>query len=372
MSAPIEKSLTLHYEGYWQCRQATDPDPSKDPRGASGYTYAVGAENDLDQIIRLQLDEIAQFDPSWYHAKDHAGRPLDYRESWPAPFYPETHALHGNTMDDNDPRKFGVFISSVTGSKGIRPATVDRINRQMTGGKIRLLPNDDALNGPRFELRNTITYYPSNESGIFMPIEPFEIQAESPTEDNQEPEILFRRKDPLDPKHPNKQIWQIGDAATYAQRCPTNFVDVSDEALAAVGIGSSDSATSSSAAYYQMRKEWLELELTKVESDLNRYPEAADGDGNSKTIRRDAIKNRLYAIHFFTGPVVGNRMETRPAMLAQWDFPIRGTNALVPDKAALGVRISTRRPWPVRFWMGGFDGDTMRGYLRGTLTLPVD
>ena len=55
-------TLKINFEGYWQCRQATDPDPSDDPRGVSGYTYAVGAENDLDLVIRLQQDEIIPID----------------------------------------------------------------------------------------------------------------------------------------------------------------------------------------------------------------------------------------------------------------------------------------------------------------------
>ena len=44
----------LHFHGWAQCRLATDPDPSNDPRGVSGYTFAVAGEPDLDQVIYLQ------------------------------------------------------------------------------------------------------------------------------------------------------------------------------------------------------------------------------------------------------------------------------------------------------------------------------
>jgi len=54
--------LTINFEGYWQCRQATDPDPSDDPRGVSGYTFALGYEHDFDGVIRLQKDEIDKRD----------------------------------------------------------------------------------------------------------------------------------------------------------------------------------------------------------------------------------------------------------------------------------------------------------------------
>lgn len=46
--------LRIHFEGWFQCRLATDPDPSDEPRGVSGWTFAVAGEPDLDRVIRLQ------------------------------------------------------------------------------------------------------------------------------------------------------------------------------------------------------------------------------------------------------------------------------------------------------------------------------
>lgn len=37
-----------------QCRLATDPDPADEPRGVSGWTFAVAGEPDLDRVLRLQ------------------------------------------------------------------------------------------------------------------------------------------------------------------------------------------------------------------------------------------------------------------------------------------------------------------------------
>jgi hypothetical protein len=48
--------LTLAFDGWAECRLATDPDPSDEPRGVSGWTFAVAGEPDLDRIIRLQPD----------------------------------------------------------------------------------------------------------------------------------------------------------------------------------------------------------------------------------------------------------------------------------------------------------------------------
>jgi hypothetical protein len=47
-------SVTIKFGGWFQCRLATDPDPSDEPRGVSGYVHALPGEPDLDRIIRTQ------------------------------------------------------------------------------------------------------------------------------------------------------------------------------------------------------------------------------------------------------------------------------------------------------------------------------
>jgi hypothetical protein len=46
--------LGLAFEGWAQCRLATDPDPSDEPRGVSGWTFAIAGEPDLDRVLRFQ------------------------------------------------------------------------------------------------------------------------------------------------------------------------------------------------------------------------------------------------------------------------------------------------------------------------------
>ena len=46
--------LDINFEGYFMCRLATDPDPTNEERGMSGYTMAFANEDPLDQVIRLQ------------------------------------------------------------------------------------------------------------------------------------------------------------------------------------------------------------------------------------------------------------------------------------------------------------------------------
>lgn len=338
----MRSHLTIHYEGYWQCRQATDPDPSKDPRGASGYTFAIGAENDFDQVIRLQRDEIPV---------------QDFRESWPPPFLPESHAHH---RAGPDAENFGVFVSKVELDGGPwLPAEKD-----LKGAKVRWLPAGDPRRGPRFELRNTITFHPGNNSGIFMPIIPFHLLIEGPGG------LRMGRDDPLVQGRPHEAIWQIADSSVYARRCPREFFSDADEALMAIGMSTPEDYV----AYFQQRREWLELELTQVEAGLERARRsgAQAGEMAAWEVRREAILNRIYVIRTFTSDVVGNRLGTRLGLLARWDFELLGTDLTLDNVEGWGGRIpdDPGLPWRVRFWMGSYDGDTMRGYLRGWLQVP--
>jgi hypothetical protein len=45
--------LLIDFEGWFQCRLPTDPDPTDEPRGVSGFTFALPGEPDFDRIIRF-------------------------------------------------------------------------------------------------------------------------------------------------------------------------------------------------------------------------------------------------------------------------------------------------------------------------------
>lgn len=46
--------IRLQYQGFFQCRLATDSAAYDAPRGTGGWTFAFGTEPDLDRLIRLQ------------------------------------------------------------------------------------------------------------------------------------------------------------------------------------------------------------------------------------------------------------------------------------------------------------------------------
>lgn len=52
----LAPTLEVRFQGWFQIRLATDPDTTDEPRGVSGYTFALPGEPDLDRILRFQLD----------------------------------------------------------------------------------------------------------------------------------------------------------------------------------------------------------------------------------------------------------------------------------------------------------------------------
>ena len=105
-------------------------------------------------------------------------------------------------------------------------------------------------------------------------------------------------------------------------------------------------------AYFQKRKEWLQFELS----------------GETDPVKQAAYKGRLFALDFFTE---NRRIEGKLGLQADWDFEITGKRLLNNIEDVLKLHFVPRKPWPIKFWMGGFDGDVMRGYMRGSLTIPV-
>src|SRR5271165_5614653 len=110
-------TMTIHFEGFWQCRLSTDPDPTLEGRGTSGYTNALPGEGDFERVIRTQLDQI----------------PIaEFRKPFP-PYLP------GGVE-----RPFGVRATKV------ECAPTEAIAALLEGANLRL------QNNPCFELRNQI------------------------------------------------------------------------------------------------------------------------------------------------------------------------------------------------------------------------
>lgn len=308
-------TMTIHFEGFWQCRMSTDPDPTLEARGTSGYTIALPREGDFDRIIRTQLDQIPDG---------------ELRQPFPP---------YRATLPDGSPRPFGVMVTKV--ERAPDPA----IDRLLEGAELRLMQS------PRFELRNQIVGDGINR--IAPPIVPFDVQI------GRKDEVFLRRGDPLDPGRPDLEIWQLAPA-DFAPRVPVTYRHLSDEVVetlfspAEYGAGNANSLFT---AYFNQRKQLLSLKLTDPSLD----PLTAAG-----------YRARVRVLDDFTSPSGGadpGLIENRLGLQCIWDHPIRGTGAIVGEPLALFV--DANRDWHTRFWMGGWDGDLLLGWIQGRIDLPL-
>jgi hypothetical protein len=132
----VAERLDVGFGGWFQCRLATDPDPADEPRGVSGWTFAVGDEPDLDRVIRFHDPPVRRS-----HGPDVSVRI-------------ETIAVDGDEIADH-------------------PLRAGRV---------------DLLGEPRFEGRNGVVAEDGEE-----PIAPVTLELRGDG-------VSLRRHDPLDPK----------------------------------------------------------------------------------------------------------------------------------------------------------------------------
>jgi hypothetical protein len=146
--------LVLSFEGWIVLRLPTDPDPSDEPRGVSGYTFAFAGEPDLDRVLYLQP---------------------------PANWTPRSGSP-----------SLGVTVRSAVRSDGTAcPALV--------GATV------DLLDGPVLENRQWTIALPGYE-----PIVPFHLQVTAP-------QLTVRRDIPLDPANPDAPVWEVAPAVIAVQ-----------------------------------------------------------------------------------------------------------------------------------------------------------
>jgi hypothetical protein len=137
--------ILIDFEGWFQCRLATDPDPTDEPRGVSGFTFAMPGEPDLDRVIRFHN-----------------------------PVAPRSHG----------PR-VGVFVTAVMMDGELLP------QHPLMGGPVEL------LGSPRFESRNYILH--TSGQGI---IEPFHLRISGGG-------LSLEKEDILYPPDPGRKLHRI-------------------------------------------------------------------------------------------------------------------------------------------------------------------
>jgi len=290
--------LILEFEGYFQDRMTTDPDPTDEKRGVSGYTFALAGEPDLDNIVHFQPDEPGVCE-----------------------------------------RDFGPYGGPKVGVT-VRRATLDGVHRpDLVGGKI-------AFVGAQLLEHNGILIRED-----FFVIDPFRVTL---TVDGT---LLLDRVDDLDPTNPKLPPEKV-TGAQLQRRQPAKFTSNSAEVAHATGLPNAASVTLMANRLRRMESLKLLLEET------------------TDPVKRIALESRIEELAIIeqwwnlSQGSPGNRpIDRRAAQLALqasgWNIDMNGEIF----KSEFGA--DPTLPWNVAFWMGGWDGDALCGYVKGTWTIPT-
>jgi hypothetical protein len=216
-------NLVISFAGWCVMRLATDPDPTDEPRGVSGYTFAFAGEPDLDRVLHMQP---------------------------PTNFTPRSHS----------PQPLGVTVSSAQRSDGQNvPA--------LGGGTVELLDE------PRLENRNWVLTLPG-----FEPLVPFHLQI---TGDG----VTIRRDTPLNPEAPDQPVWEVPAEALAAQGA--NGINYEPETVGhATGIWDSMAIVTErlAALRAERRAEQDPVKATALDGRIAELEIAVASEGNDRRV----------------------------------------------------------------------------------------
>lgn len=293
--------LLLEFEGYFQMRMATDPDPTDEKRGVSGYTFALAGEPDLDAKVHFQPDEPGV----WQREFGPKGTP--------------------------GPR-VGVTV---------RRASIDgKAEPDLEGAKVQFI-DAQILEHNGVLVRND-----------FFFIDPLHVRVYKDAS-----EVLLERLDWVNPAQPSMPLWEA-TSAMLVRRQPRKFVSNSPEVAAATGLKDASNATL--IADRDERRANLEKLLEETSDDTQRA---------ALVTRIEQLKIVTQWWNLTQGTWKSRPIDRRAAQLALlcegWDIDMNG------EVRANAVGGDPTRTWPLRFWMGGWDGDALTSYVRGTWEIPL-
>jgi hypothetical protein len=148
-------------------------------------------------------------------------------------------------------------------------------------------------------------------------------------------------------------LWRINDPNTYKRRLPVAFNDASEETAATIGVFNFY-------GYFRDRRRWL-YELIAALGPRLSVERCADSIEKLRC-QQQTLSSRLHQIELW-----GDRFINKLGCQVTWDFHNNGQRRIVGD---LGGYASDDQPWRVRFWLGGWDGDLLIGYMRGSVSIP--
>lgn len=303
------KLLEIEFEGFFMCRLATDPDPTNEELGVSGYTMALVRESPLDQVIRLQADA-AFVEKNLRAPAQEMGIEINVKVT--------------NVLYDGEPYKPGLAA--------------------LLDAPVSLEGKNPPFDGPIFDSRNNIV---GSDDNMMFVVNPFDLVIRGKRG------VTLRAVDHLNPADPSQKIWQIEDPNTYVRRLPAQFTSSSTQVMSILRVF--DQAT-----YFNDRLRYLRTCKEKLEA--KRKPGKTNPELESEI---QELESRIYQIDFW-----GSRFYTKMAFQLTYDFRVNGPQTVKDPEKSLRGTIDTTHPWPITFWFGGWDGDLLVGYMQGTLGVP--
>lgn len=219
----------------------------------------------------------------------------------------------------------GVVVTSVTIGGAPAPA------HALVGARVRL------RDGAQFQQRNLILV----EAAWSTPIDPFDLEIERDG-------ASLRRKALWDVTRPWLTVNDVFlDPALLNPRLNTASIQ-SAEVAEATGVMD----------YAKTRAERARALTERLERERD-------------PVARLALEKRLRGLAN-DRVLVGQMLAATQfmGMQAVYAFPLDGPPLVVDPGGALGGVVGTSQPWPLSFWFGGYDVDTLMGYFKGNLTLP--
>jgi hypothetical protein len=309
-------TLQLNFEGYFQMRMATDPDATDELRGVSGYTFALAGEPDLDAKVHLQPDEPGVWQRSFgldtpgQSQKNPAPLPL------PAP----------GTSNAEAPR-VGVTVTSAS-DKSFAGARVAFVGAQILEHNGVLIRND------------------------FFFIDPLHVRITDP-----KGKVLLERNDWVNPSDPRMPLWEA-TSSMLVRRQPASMMSNSPMVAAATGLP--NAANQTLIENRLRRRDQLAALLAQTEDSTERA-------ALETRIEQLAIVEQWWnlAVGNYDNRPIDRRAHQLTLLFDGWNIPVQGE--VLTDT----VGGDPTQPWPLAFWMGGWDGDALTGYIKGTWTIPL-
>jgi len=299
--------LIIQFSGWILMRIPTDPDPTDEPRGVSGYTFAFGNEPDLNREIYFWETDV-------YKARSHT--------------FP-----------------IGVRVQSAVRMDGNTRTSIPALE----GARVDLLRDTKQNIGPRLENRNwTLT------AAGFEPIVPFNFFIEG------EGIKLLRSAPLVDSLHPTEQqskpVWELSDMLLLDY----GAVGVLYEPATigeATGIWDSEqvikdrlNALEQDRSALKKKKKLSPAEEVELVIINARIKELQFGVENPKDRR---VMARYY-VERFNFPMFGPMTVTGDQK--------KNLNG----KLLSGIK----NPWSIGFWIGAWDPDALSAYVLGALEIP--